>query len=162
MKTSHHYEVLVTWSGNRGTGTSHYRAYGREHIVEAEGKHSIEGSADPTFHGNPERWNPEELLLSALSQCHMLSYLHVATRNGITVVDYIDSAVGTMQQTPDGGGRFTSVTLRPRVTITDPSQADLARGLHAEAARLCFIASSVNFPVAHEPVIEAAVTATGS
>lgn len=156
MKTSHHYEVLVTWSGNRGTGTSHYRAYGREHIVEARGKHSIKGSADPTFHGNPERWNPEELLLSALSQCHMLSYLHVATRNGITVVDYVDSAIGTMQQTPDGDGHFTSVTLRPRVTITDPSQADLARGLHAEAARLCFIASSVNFPVAHEPVVEAA------
>ncbi len=162
MKTSHHYEVLVSWSGNRGTGTSHYRAYGREHIVEAEGKHSIEGSADPTFHGNPERWNPEELLLSALSQCHMLSYLHVATRNGITVVDYVDSAVGTMQQTPDGGGHFTSVTLRPRVTISDLSQTDLAWRLHAEAARLCFIASSVNFPVAHEPVIEAAVAATGS
>lgn len=156
MKTSHHYRVSVTWAGNRGTGTSHYRQYGREHLVEAEGKHSIEGSADPTFHGNPERWNPEELLLSALSQCHMLSYLHVATRNGITVVDYVDDAVGTMKQTPDGGGHFTSVTLRPRVTITDPSQAELARSIHAEAARLCFIASSVNFPVAHEPVIEAA------
>ena len=84
MKTSHHYRVSVTWAGNRGTGTSHYRQYGREHLVEAEGKHAIEGSADPTFHGNPERWNPEELLLSALSQCHMLSYLHVATRNGNT------------------------------------------------------------------------------
>lgn len=156
MKTSHHYAVLVTWVGNRGTGTSNYRQYGREHLIEAEGKPTIEGSADPTFHGNPERWNPEELLLSSISQCHMLSYLHVATRNSITVVDYVDEAVGTMELTGDGGGHFTSATLRPRVTITDPTQIELARSLHAEAARLCFIASSVNFPVAHEPVIEAA------
>ena len=156
MKTSHHYQVHLTWAGNRGTGTSSYRAYGREHSVEAEGKHPIAGSADPTFHGNAERWNPEELLVSALSQCHMMSYLHVATRHGVVVVDYVDDATGTMQQTPDGGGHFTQVTLRPQVTITDPTMVELARSLHAEAARLCFIASSVNFPVTHEPVIGAA------
>jgi organic hydroperoxide reductase OsmC/OhrA len=150
MKTVHGYEVRVTWTGNRGTGTSHYRAYGRDHVVQATGKTPIDGSSDPTFHGDADRWNPEELLLAALSQCHMLSYLHAATRQGVTVVDYTDAAVGTMQQTDDGGGRFTSVTLRPRVTITDPSLVELAESLHAEAARQCFIASSVNFPVAHE------------
>jgi organic hydroperoxide reductase OsmC/OhrA len=155
MKTAHHYAVRVAWTGNRGTGTSHYRAYGREHVVEAAGKTSIDGSADPTFHGNAERWNPEELLLTALSQCHMLSYLHAATRNGVTVVSYVDAAVGTMEQTKDGGGHFTSVTLRPHITITDPTQLELAESLHVEAARQCFIASSVNFPVAHEPVIAA-------
>jgi organic hydroperoxide reductase OsmC/OhrA len=155
MKTAHHYAVQVSWTGNRGTGTSHYRQYGREHTVEAAGKHLIEGSADPTFHGDAGRWNPEELLLAALSQCHMLSYLHAATRSGVTVVDYVDDAAGTMEQTADGGGRFTSATLRPRVTITDASQVELAESLHKEAARQCFIASSVNFPVAHEPVIAA-------
>jgi organic hydroperoxide reductase OsmC/OhrA len=150
MNTAHHYEVRVSWAGNRGTGTSHYRAYGREHVVEAAGKAPIDGSSDPTFHGNADRWNPEELLLAALSQCHMLSYLHAATRHGVIVVDYTDAAVGTMQQTDDGGGHFTSVTLRPRVTISDPSQSELAESLHAEAARECFIAASVNFPVGHE------------
>ncbi|MCU1408274.1 MAG: peroxiredoxin [Microbacteriaceae bacterium] len=150
MKTAHDYEVRVTWTGNRGTGTSHYRAYGREHVAQAPGKTPIDGSADPTFHGNAERWNPEELLLTALSQCHMLSYLHAATRHGVVVVGYTDAAVGTMQQTDDGGGHFTSVTLRPRVTIADATQRELAESLHAEAARQCFIASSVNFPVAHE------------
>lgn len=153
MKTAHHYAVHVTWAGNRGTGTSSYRDYGREHLIEAAGKEPIEGSADRTFHGNADRWNPEELLVSALSQCHMMSYLHAATRAGVTVVAYEDEATGTMQ-TANGGGRFTSVTLRPRVTITDQAQMALAESLHAEAARECFIAASVNFPVGHEPVTE--------
>jgi organic hydroperoxide reductase OsmC/OhrA len=150
MRTAHHYAVQLAWTGNRGTGTSHYREYGREHIISTVGKDPIAGSADRTFHGNAERWNPEELLLSALSQCHMLSYLHVAVRNGVTVVAYTDDAVGTMEQAAGGGGRFTSATLRPRVTIADPGQFDLAQSLHAEAARECFIAASVNFPVGHE------------
>lgn len=152
----HHYRVRVKWTGNRGSGTSHYRDYGREHVVSAAGKADIPGSADPTFHGNPERWNPEELLLTALSQCHMLSYLHVAVKNGVTVVAYSDDATGTMEQGKPDGGRFTSATLRPHVTIADPAQVELAASLHAEAARQCFIAASVNFSVGHEAVTEVA------
>ena len=151
MKIEHHYDVRLAWTGNRGTGTSDYRAYGRDHVVSAVGKHPLEGSSDPTFHGDAERWNPEELLLAALSQCHLLSYLHVAARNGVVVVGYTDNAVGTMVQTKDGGGHFTEATLRPRVTVSDPGQVALAQSLHAEAARECFIAASVNFPVRHEP-----------
>ncbi|GAA4180853.1 OsmC family protein [Gryllotalpicola koreensis] len=151
MALEHHYAVTVSWSGNRGTGTSGYRGYGREHTVAADGKADIAGSADPAFRGDAERWNPEELLLAALSQCHMLSYLHAAATAGVTVVSYEDDAIGTMAQTPDGGGHFTSVTLRPRIEITDAAQLALAEELHAEASRMCFIASSVNFPVEHEP-----------
>jgi organic hydroperoxide reductase OsmC/OhrA len=151
MGLEHHYSVNVSWTGNRGTGTSGYRDYGRDHTVHGEGKEAISGSADPAFRGDRGRWNPEELLLASLSQCHMLSYLHAATTAGVTVVAYEDDAVGTMQQTADGGGHFTSVTLRPRVTLADAAQRALAEELHHEAARMCFIASSVNFPVAHEP-----------
>ncbi|PJJ61554.1 OsmC family protein [Compostimonas suwonensis] len=151
MKLEHHYAVNVVWQGDRGTGTSDYRSYGREHLISAEGKHPIEGSADRSFRGDPERWNPEELLLASLSQCHMLSYLHVATSNGVVVLAYEDEAVGTMEQTNDGGGHFTSVTLRPRVTVADAAQLSLAESLHHEASLKCFIASSVNFPVGHEP-----------
>ncbi|NQX27961.1 OsmC family protein [Microbacteriaceae bacterium VKM Ac-2854] len=150
MKHSHDYAVSVVWEGNRGTGTSGYRDYGRQHTVSAEGKHSIEGSADKPFRGDPDRWNPEQMLLGALAQCHMLSYLHVAVMNGVVVTGYADDAVGTMVQEGDGG-HFESVTLRPRVTIADPAQVELAQTLHAAASELCFIASSVNFPVDHEP-----------
>ena len=146
----HSYEISVEWQGNRGVGTSDYKSYGREVVVTADGKHALEGSADRVFRGNADRWNPEELLLVALSQCHLLSYLHVAAAHGVIVTAYTDSAVGTMVVTGDGGGHFTSATLRPVVTIAGGDVA-MAASLHAEASRKCFIAASVNFPVGHEP-----------
>lgn len=156
MNVDHHYALSLEWTGNRGSGTSGYRDYGRDHIVRAEGNPPIEGSSDRTFFGDAERWNPEELLVAALAQCHMLSYLHVAQRNGVVVTAYTDSPTGTMTTTSDGAGHFTSVTLRPSVTVADAEQVDLAQGLHAEASRLCFIAASVNFPVGHEPTTTSA------
>jgi organic hydroperoxide reductase OsmC/OhrA len=151
MNSVHNYSVYLEWTGNRGTGTSAYRAYGRDHIVSADDKHDIEGSSDRVFFGDRDRWNPEELLLTALSQCHMLSYLHVATKHGVVVVGYTDEPTGVMEETGNGGGHFTSATLRPRVTVLDESMVETARAIHHEASELCFIASSVNFPVGHEP-----------
>jgi organic hydroperoxide reductase OsmC/OhrA len=152
MNNAHHYAVSLEWTGNRGTGTSAYRAYGRDHVVSVEGKkHDIQGSSDRVFFGDRDRWNPEDLLLSALSQCHMLSYLHVATNHGVVVVAYTDEATGVMTETGNGGGHFTSVTLRPRVTVLEEGMLETARAIHREAAEKCFIAASVNFPVAHEP-----------
>lgn len=152
MDIDHHFAVSTEWIGNLGSGTSDYRSYGRNNVVSAEGKSDIDGSSAKPFRGDPQRWNPEELLIAALSQCHMLSYLHVATTHGIVVTSYTDAAVGTMQQTNDGGGHFTSVTLRPVVTISagDP---EVALAIHRDASEKCFIASSVNFPVGHEPTI---------
>ena len=152
MNLEHHYAIGIEWRGNRGTGTSGYKAYGRETELTAAGKHPIQGSSDRVFHGNADRWNPEELLLAALSECHLLSYLHVAASNGIVVTAYTDAATGTMEQTADGGGRFTSATIRPRVTISSGDPA-LALALHEEASRKCFIAASINFPLHHEPEI---------
>ncbi|WP_308468285.1 OsmC family protein [Rathayibacter soli] len=151
MNLEHQYAVRMQWTGNRGTGTSAYKQYGRDHVLSADGKPDIAGSSDRVFFGDSDRWNPEELLLAALSQCHMLSYLHVAVRHGIRVLAYSDAATGIMQQDASDGGRFTLAVLRPRVTISDPAQVELAQSLHEEAAQKCFIAASVNFPVRHEP-----------
>ena len=152
MHLEHHFAVSVDWTGNRGTGTSDYKSYERANVITSSGKHEIAGSSDRAFRGDPERWNPEELLIAALAECHLLSYLHVAATNGIVVEAYTDSATGTMEQTSNGGGHMTSVTLRPRVTISN-GDAELARSLHAVASEKCFIAASVNFPVLHEPEI---------
>jgi organic hydroperoxide reductase OsmC/OhrA len=152
VRIDHEYRIGVEWTGNRGEGTSGYRAYGRESIVTADGKPALEASADRPFRGNADRWNPEDLLVAALSQCHMLSYLHVAVLHGVVVTGYRDEATGVMVQTADGGGHFRSVTLHPVVEVADPAHAELAQTLHAEASAKCFIASSVNFPVEHEPV----------
>jgi organic hydroperoxide reductase OsmC/OhrA len=146
----HHYALRVTWQGNRGTGTSGYRDYGRAVVLTGDGKPDLLGSADPTFRGDADRWNPEELLVAALSQCHLLSYLHSAVNHGVVVTAYEDSPVGTMSQRGQGG-HFTEVVLRPRVTVADASMVETARAIHHEASENCFIAASVSFPVRHEP-----------
>ena len=151
MAKTHHYAVTVQWTGNTGTGTSSYRSYGRQHEITGEsGKPLIPGSSDPAFRGDPARWNPEELLVAALSACHQLAYLHLCAVAGIVVVDYVDHAEGVMKDAEDGSGSFQQVTLRPEVTITPGSDTAKAHELHEIAHAKCFIARSVNFPVLHE------------
>jgi organic hydroperoxide reductase OsmC/OhrA len=154
--TVHRYEVTVVWTGNQGEGTSGYRAYARDHEVTAGSRPPLEGSSDRAFRGSAQRWDPERLLVAALSQCHMLSYLHVCATAGVVVVGYVDQAEGEMQQTADGGGHFTEVRLRPLVTVSEESMTDLGQELHGRAHQLCFIANSVKFPVLHEPRIATA------
>ncbi|GAA1414387.1 peroxiredoxin [Glutamicibacter uratoxydans] len=149
--SNHRYEVSVHWTGNRGSGTTSYRSYGRDHIIRAAGLPDLPGTADPTFHGDKDRWNPEQLLLAALSQCHMLSYLHIAVLNSVAVTGYSDNAIGTMKLNSDNSGQFTEAVLHPRVELADESQRELADSLHEQANKVCFIARSVNFPVLHEP-----------
>ncbi|RZS59138.1 organic hydroperoxide reductase OsmC/OhrA [Microcella putealis] len=147
----HGYAVTVTWTGDRGEGTASYRSYGRDHSIRADGKrHAIDGSSDRTFHGDADRWNPEELVIAALAQCHMLSYLHVAADAGVVVTGYVDAASGTLETRADSSGALVEAVLRPVVTIAAGSP-EVADALHARAAELCFIANSVAFPVRHEP-----------
>ena len=155
MATSknHNYQVQVRWTGNLGQGTSDYRSYERAHEIVADGKPAIAGSSDPAFRGDPARYNPEELLVSSLSTCHMLWYLHLCATANIVVTDYVDDALGCMAETDDGGGRFTEVTLRPTVTVQPGSDVERAEQLHERAHELCFIANSVNFPVRCEPTV---------
>lgn len=153
MTLEHHYAIELAWTGNRGTGTGDYKSYGREHVISAAGKHDIEGSSDKVFRGDVDRWNPEEMLIAALSQCHLMSYLHVAAMAGVIVTGYTDAAVGSLVLTGNGAGHMTSATLRPVVTVASAEMADKAMELHGDASEKCFIAASVNFPVGHEPQV---------
>ena len=141
----------MRWTGNTGQGTREYRGYERAHEYAIEGKPVILGSSDPAFRGDKTRHNPEELLVMALSSCHLLSYLHLCATNKVVVVAYEDAAVGTMVESVEKGGQFTEVVLRPTVTIEAGSDAALAESLHEKAHHYCFIANSVNFPVRCEP-----------
>ncbi len=162
MARTHSYAVQVTWTGNCGTGTSGYRAYDRDHEVTADGPPVIAASSDPAFRGDRNRWNPELEFTAALSQCHMLWYLHLCADAGIAVLSYADEASGTMTESQDGGGRFTEVVLRPRVVVESAGMIEAAARLHAEANAKCFIANSVSCPVRHEPVIQAAGPGPGA
>lgn len=150
----HTYSVRLKWTGNEGTGTSSYRAYSRAHEIAAPGKRAIAGSSDPSFRGEAAKWNPEELLVAALSACHQLWYLHLCAVAKIVVQAYSDDASGVMIEQPDGAGQFESVTLRPHVRLAAGSNEATARRLHHEAAKNCFIARSVSFRVDHEPSFE--------
>jgi organic hydroperoxide reductase OsmC/OhrA len=150
MLKEHIYNTDLVWTGNLGNGTKNYKGYSRAHEISIEGKPKIVGSSDPHFRGDASRYNPEELLVAALSACHMLYYLHLCADAEIVVVDYRDGACGKMVETVNGGGHFTEVMLKPRVVISRESDRNLAHDLHHKAHELCFIANSVNFPVRAE------------
>lgn len=148
---THNYKATVKWTGNKGAGTSNYQAYDREHIIFVDNKKEVLGSSDPAFRGDNTKHNPEELLVSSLSACHMLWYLHLCSQSGVVVTEYIDNATGIMKETENGGGQFIEVTLNPMVTVTEIAMIEMANELHKKANELCFIANSVNFPVYHIP-----------
>jgi organic hydroperoxide reductase OsmC/OhrA len=150
---SHSYDVRVEWTGNTGVGTAGYADYRRDTVTTAGDKDGLLGSSDPNFRGDPARWNPEELLLTSLSQCHLLWYLDLVARAGVVVTDYVDEPSATMVLNSDGSGQFQRVVLRPSVTITDPDDRSRAMELHSRAHDMCFIARSVNFPVDCEPTV---------
>jgi len=158
MSKSHRYATTLTWTGNTGEGTASYRSYERAYEIAADGKPALLGSSDPSFRGDPGRWNPEELLLASISSCHQLWYLHLCAVNGVVVTAYRDEATAVMVEDETGGGRFESATLRPHVTISagDPATA---LALHHEANAKCFVANSLNFPVGHEARVEEGVSA---
>lgn len=152
MGALHTYSVRVDWTGARDVGTQNYTSYGRDHIVYIGDKPPLPGSADPSFRGDADRYSPEELLVAALSQCHMLWFLHKAAVAGVVVLGYGDRATGTMRVETHGTGQFTEVTLHPKVTVRGPVDENRIAELHQQAHDHCFLARSVNFPVRHAPL----------
>lgn len=150
----HRYSVDVRWTGNLGDGTASYRGYRRSHELSAPGKAPIAGSSDPAFRGDADRYNPEELLVGALSACHMLWFLHQCADAGVVLETYEDSPEGVMEEAADGGGRFVEVVLRPRTTVRGDVAPALLRQLHERSHALCYVANSMNFPVRVEPAVD--------
>lgn len=145
----HAYTTKVVWTGNRGTGTSSYKAYDRTWNIAAEGKPVVACSNDPLLGGDPSKMNPEDLLISALSACHMLWYLHYASVAGIVVLGYEDAPLAQGETGAGGAGRFLSCELRPRITVAAGADLAEAEAIHGRIHQVCYIARSVNFPVSH-------------
>jgi organic hydroperoxide reductase OsmC/OhrA len=154
MSKEHHYKTTTRWTGNKGTGTSDYKSYERSHVISVDGKPDIEGSSDPAFRGDKAKHNPEDLMVSALSSCHMLWYLHFCAVNGVVITNYEDNAIGTMVENEDGSGQFTQVILNPIVIVKENSMLEKANELHYNAHHACFIARSVNFEVKLSPIVK--------
>ena len=146
----HDYTARVVWTGNRGQGTSSYRGYDRTWTIETPGKPVVACSNDPVLGGDPTRHNPEDLLISALSACHMLWYLHLASDAGIAVQAYVDDPLGVGETDAQCAGRFVRATLRPQITVPEGTDLVRADAIHHDIHKTCFIARSVTFPVTYE------------
>ncbi len=147
MSKEHDFNAKIRWTGNQGKGTSHYKAYTRDWSLETAGKPAIACSNDPMLGGNPSLYNPEDMLIAALSSCHMLWFLHLASDGGLTVHSYEDTPIGTGESLPDGTGRFIRALLQPRIGLAPNSDTAVADAVHARIHNHCFIARSVNFPI---------------
>ncbi|MGC2221934.1 MAG: OsmC family protein [Methylocella sp.] len=148
----HVHEASIIWTGNRGRGTSAHKNYDRDQVPRVARKPLFPMSSDPAFLGDPARYDPEELLVAAISSCQMLWYLHPCAEARVVVAAYVDCASGRLIVSTEGGGQCESVTLRPTVTF-ESVETEAARRLHEGAHKKCFIANSVNFRVLCEPTI---------
>lgn len=147
---THTYATHLVWEGSTGQG---YRAYSRDHqAVARPAEQEIQLSADPHFRGEAHLLNPEQLLVMAASSCQLLSFLAVAARNGIDVLDYEDAAHGEMpeDQLPM---RITRITLAPVIRVAAGSDHAAVRKMVDEAHEGCYIANSLN----SEIVIDATI-----
>ncbi len=155
MASNHTYTSRIEWTGNTGEGTRTYKGYDRTWDIAVPGKPVVHCSNDPLLGGDPSLMNPEDLLISALSACHMLWYLHLASADKITVLSYRDDPVAQGENLPDGSGRFLSAILRPHICVEAGCDLVRAHDIHQDIHKYCFIARSVNFPVTCEPTITA-------
>jgi organic hydroperoxide reductase OsmC/OhrA len=148
--TTHRYRARCSWSGSTGAG---YEEYDRAHVVAAPpAADELRLSAEPAFLGSPELLNPEQLLVAAASSCQLLSFLALAARARVDVVEYEDEAEGTMDES-DAPARVQRIVLRPRIVARGASE-ERVRKLVEQAHRLCYIANSVRSEIAIEPRIE--------
>jgi len=154
MTFKHIFKAAINWSSKQNQEDSTKRFYSKSHQIKIEGKPVLDVSAAKAFKGDPSLYNPEDLLLSSLVSCHMMSYLYVCSQNGIEVLEYSDNAEAILEVSPNGSGRFTEVRLNPKVKISNSDKIELALNLHFKANQLCFIANSCNFPVFHNASCE--------
>jgi organic hydroperoxide reductase OsmC/OhrA len=145
------HRVLLKWQ--RTSQDFAYESYNRDHTWAFDGGVTIHASAAPAYRGNPERVDPEEALVAAISSCHMLTFLAIASRKKLVVDAYDDDATGYMTKNAQGKLAITRCILRPLVRFGGsavPSAEELAK-MHELAHHECFIANSVLTEVTVEP-----------
>ncbi|MBL0141904.1 MAG: OsmC family protein [Betaproteobacteria bacterium] len=152
MSDNHTFEATLTWPADPAQKLPPDPAFSRNAVLASPGHPPFPGSAPTVFGGEATRYNPEELVTLALAHCHMLTYLSLAAKKRVAVLAYEDRATCVLgKDAASGKMKILSAQLRPRVTVARGTDLNEATAMHAKAHEYCFIASSVNFPVAHEP-----------
>ena len=141
------HKATIVWA--RNGADFGYKTYPRDHVWRFDNGVEIPGSAAPAYLGNPNRVDPEGAFVAALSSCHMLTFLALASNKSFIVDSYEDSAVGHLGKNAAGKMAVTKIDLHPKIVFSGaklPAQADLD-WLHDKAHRECFIANSVTCEV---------------
>ncbi|WP_407319729.1 OsmC family protein [Isoptericola halotolerans] len=148
--TAHRYATSLHWTGSTADGI---RSYSRDHVGTTDPPTTaVPLSADPAFRGNPERLNPEQLVVMAASSCQMLSFLGAAARASVEVLVYHDDATSHLDLTARPV-RLGEVRLHPTVTVgADVSPARVLQ-LAVQAHRECYVAGSLSVPVVVETTV---------
>ena len=118
--------------------------YSSSHEIRYSGGQTLTASPSPELGGDAAYADPEQLLLSALSSCHMLTFLAVAANRGYVVDSYSDDAVAVLGKNAEGKTAVTQATLSPKVVFSGdkkPTPDEYAK-LHERAHAACFIANS--------------------
>jgi organic hydroperoxide reductase OsmC/OhrA len=144
------FKAKLSWRLKEESTFATAKNYTKSHSIAIEGKELLQVSAAKAFKGDASLYNPEDLLLSSVVSCHMMSYLYVCQQNRIEILSYHDNAEATLEILDNGGGRFIEVRLFPTVIVKEKKQIQLALLLHQKANELCFIANSCNFPIVHQ------------
>lgn len=150
MRDTHSFETTLAWPADAAQKRPPEADFSRNNLIGAPGKPDVPGSSPVFFGGDNTRYNPEELLVAALSECHMLTYLAIAAKKRMGILKYEDRATGTLALGATGKMQLTEVVLRPLVTLAPGADLADAKAMHDKAHANCFIANSVNFPVRHE------------
>jgi organic hydroperoxide reductase OsmC/OhrA len=140
------FTTRVRWTGGYVSGQSGARSYTRDMFVEPDGKPPILGSAGARYFGDDTRYNPEDLMLASLAECHLLTYLALATKAGIRLTALAVQVSGTLGNV-DGKTRFLRAQLSAQTSIALGNDPERARALHTDAHEQCFMSNSVNFPI---------------
>jgi organic hydroperoxide reductase OsmC/OhrA len=150
VSDTHQFETTLYWPASATQVLPPVATFSRNNILGGTGKPDVPGSSPTIFGGDSSRYNPEELLLMSLAQCHMLTYLAIAAKKQLSILGYEDRAIGTLGLGEFGAkGKMSmqQVVLHPRVTVAKGTNLADAEAIHEKAHANCFIANSVNFPV---------------
>jgi len=144
-------EHRVTLSWQRTTPDFDVKSYSRDHTVTFKNGRMLAMSATPDYRGNPDNVDPEETFVAAMASCHMLTFLALASKQGLVVDSYEDEPVGILEKNDAGKMAITRVIMRPRITFADNApDIQTLREMHDKAHGACFIANSAKTAVEFE------------
>jgi organic hydroperoxide reductase OsmC/OhrA len=156
MSTENPFEVSLSWPADPAQAMPPTPKFSRDSTLVGAGKLAVPAGLPPSFGGDGTRYNPEELMIMSLAQCHMLTFLAYAEKKHVVVLRYEDRATGTLARNAAGKTAMQEVTLRPRVVVAAGTVIEDVTALHGPAHANCFMANSINFEMKIEPETVAA------